>query len=363
MLIKRLSCDRLRNLPSIALDFKPGLNVITGPNASGKTNLLEAIYIALTGSSYRVSALSEVIQFGCERAQIGLLLESSGMWQEKVVVEISEKSKKILLNSKNVQSIAGHFPLVTWMPEDLEIIRSGPKYRRSYLDQILFIKDPLYLYHSRRLNRALKLKNSALKLGQASSIDAINPEIASASVYITQARFKVLMELEPLFCSAMQELNFAGQGPGHALKLRSHCLLSLDEMKSVLKQVKAQEMASRSCLKGAHLDEVEILLNGSSARRFASLGQARCLVASLKIAQVKLLGDLEPWLLIDEVGMGLDQKRMQAVWKMMGRWKQAFVTTPDLQLFEEVSSDLGDLEKVHTIELPLSQRLTGGSLR
>lgn len=350
MLIKRLSCDHLRNLPSKTIEFSPGLNVITGPNGVGKTNLLEAIYIALTGSSYRVSALSEVIAFGQKKARVGLLVENASLWQEHVYVEIQENSKKVLLNEKTVQSIAGHFPIVTWMPEDLEIIRSGPKCRRSYLDAILFIQDPLYLYHARRLSRALKQKNIALKHGQSSNIDAINPEIASASVYISSARGRALALLEPFFCDAMEELSFQAQGPGHSLRLRSHCEVSLEEMKEVLARVKSAEMGSRTSLRGAHLDEVEIYFNGASARRYASLGQSRALVAALKIAQVKLLGSMEPWLLIDEVGMGLDEERMRAVWQLMGGWKQAFVTTPDLK---SISSNALQ-SSPHIIALPFS---------
>lgn len=321
--------------------------MIVGPNASGKTNLLEALHIALTGGSYRMNTLAECIHFQFDFAQIQLLLESSDAWQETIAIQIKENSKKIILNDKTVQSLTGLFPLVTWMPEDLDIIRAGPKYRRQFLDHILSIQDPLYLYHSKRLAGALKQKNTALKLKHFSSIDAINPEVASASIYLSAARLRLMKALQEPFCSAMQQLRFGNE---HELRIKSHCLVSFEEMLHALKRVKPQEVMSKSTLKGAHLDDMEILLGGVSARRFASLGQSRALVAALKIAQVRLLGDLTPLLLIDEVGMGLDKERMEAVWELMGGWQQAVVTTPDLGK-ANIHSLMGEFNKI-TLPLP-----------
>lgn len=326
MSIQKLALVHFRHSQSASYQFAPGLNVITGPNGAGKTSLLEAITLGLTSSSFRTRSLFETVHFGQSRAQLQLLLQEDA-WQECIRVEITERSKSVSLNGKAHSSLQGHFPVICWLPQDIELIHGGPKARRAYLDQLLVVQDPLYLYQLRRLHQVVKQKNSALKQKHHASIAPLNEQLCLASHYVSSARAALATMLEPLMNHVMKKLRFAG---AHALLLKSSGTKSLAALKQEVDSALKQELLQKTSLKGAHLDELDILFCGESARKFASQGQARCLVAALKVAQVELLKGHAPWLLIDELGMGLDQERLEATWELMQGWKQAFVTMPKL---------------------------------
>lgn len=330
MYIQTLTLENFRQSSQESFRFTDGLNLILGPNGAGKTNLLEAIYILLTSSSFRTNHLSECIRFNSERANLRCIIDDAG-WQEKIVCGLNEDRKQFILNGKKVNSTHGQFPVVLWLPEDMQIVRAGPKFRRNYLDLILLSQDPLYIYHLRRYQRGVKLKTAAIKGRQHSSLDAIELEMAKSADYLTKARIGLCQKLQEHFTHALEELEHEGV---HQLVYSSQMGMGLeDHTENYLRAwqlSRKQELLAGCCLRGPHLDDLQIYFRQKSARRFASEGQARAIVAALKIAQMKLLClKQRPWLLIDELGIGFDKRRWAAIWKMMQGWQQAFITSPD----------------------------------
>lgn len=334
MTIKSLFLRNFRNYKEEHFTFGPKVNVIFGNNGQGKTNLLEAIYLLISGRSFRTRHLHELIRFGSEGFHIEILFEKHGI--EQILKFSFDGHKRTLFHNAtplpNLSSLLGILNGVILSPEDHALVKGGPQTRREFLDLLLAQANPLYLHHLSRYLRAMKQRNFLLKQRSLNTISVWEEQMSKAAVYLTSKRQETITELEKIGQSEAigtdqlsilyrsQALNSISLGP-EALQL------------FFLKQFEKhryRECDLKTTLSGPHRDDMTIFLHHKEARQFASEGQQRGIVASLKLAQwrwLKRLADQSPIFCIDDLGTSFDSSREIELCKRVENFEQVFITS------------------------------------
>lgn len=348
LFLNRLSICDLRNLSTIDMVPHPRFNVIAGRNGMGKTNLLEAIYLLGALRSFRTLARAELLRHGHQAAKVMGIFggPAAGLRCE---VQLSDKSRKIKIDDKSLSSLSEHFhrlPMVLFHPATMSLVSSGPEARRRFLDRALFQADTSYPVLFSDYSKALSSRNRLLR---ATPVDrrALLPydeQLARLGVRLSQGRRALLSRLAPAFGEIFGELTSG---------LIASCTLSLDEwtevesVLSILRDRYAVDAARGYTTAGPHAQDMEILLSGQSARRFASQGQQRLLALALKIAEVRTLTEATgrvPILLLDDVSSELDRERNQQLFAFLRRLGgQVFITTTHVEHIL-LSGDRADYE-------------------
>ena len=344
MFIERIAIEGFRNFAMLEAGFDKGINVITGGNAQGKTNLLEAIFYLSCAKSFRVRGDKELIGFDCSFARIEA--DVCARYRDtNIEARLYKDRRRQLFLSGVKQSSAQELPerlgVVLFCPEDLNIIRDGAAARRRFMDTAICQLRPKYnaalseygrLYeHKTRILRDWREKPSlldtlddfSLRMAQISAeliyyrsswCERLKKEAAEMHAEISGAAEK--LELHYKTVSTIE--NPVGMKPSELFPL----ILRHQE------EHRQAELDSGLCLTGAHKDDIEIMINGASAKSFASQGQVRTAALSLKLAEREISrtdrGET-PVLLLDDVLSELDERRQDFVLNRIGGG-QVFIT-------------------------------------
>jgi DNA replication and repair protein RecF len=339
--LKQLKVYQYRNFASANCSFSPGMNYLVGSNAQGKTNLIEAINFLSVARSFRTSKKTDLIKWEDREASIfGTVQQTLGDLNLGVVFQNGKS--KFLVNNNPITSASefvGRFVVVSFFPDDLELVKAGPSTRRKLIDRHCVDINPSELFCFLRFNQALRNKSELLKSGsvERNQLEAWNYLLAQNAIKITKARRDFIERLNPIFSAMHAETTASLDAP--SLTLKSDFLTATGEVLSendaflAYQQVSSREIASRRSLFGSQRDDIDILLGERSARAFASQGQSRSLVLSLKIAITTLieqqLGD-SPLLLLDDVDSELDLTRRDGLFsKLLGTNRQIIMTGTD----------------------------------
>lgn len=319
-----------RNYIDAEVRFAPGLNVIYGDNAQGKTNILEAIYLVATGRSFRTQHLGELIRSG----ESFFFIEAE-IFKDNVVQTIQlsfDGQNRKLQMGANVYSsfhpLLGILPAVLYTPYDIELIAGSPNERRRFLNLHLAQSDPLYVHHLTRFWRAMKQRNCLLRSRQPESLDCWEIEMAQSAGYIVKARGQMIDELKEPLNAQSQRLTTKNEK--HELHFHH------SQNKSYLEQLKKsrpREMELGLTLHGPHRDDLSLLIDQKPARLFASEGQKKTAIAALRLAEWERLSKRigAPALMgIDDLGLHLDETRQELLKTALGTLGQVFITTPQL---------------------------------
>ena len=321
-----------RNYAHVKLEFDPGVNLIVGDNAQGKTNLLEAVSYLGSGKSFRAMKTSEMIRFGEDFADIsGNIFSQERNQTLRWVLFNGSRPRQIWRNGakkKTAGDIAGVLPTVLFCPEDLMVLKTGAAQRRRLGDHALCQLRPNYDAALTEYNRILDQKSRILKDHYDNpSVLAILPEYntrlcqVGALLISYRARF-----YDSLGKSAAK---FHGQFSGGAEEFRLdyktvstvkdpfapvHVLTG--ELQDHLERHYRAELETATCLTGPHKDDFTVSLSGIDLKSYGSQGQTRTAAISLKLAQRQLMGremGEEPVLLLDDVLSELDPGRQDFV--------------------------------------------------
>lgn len=330
MRVVGVTLSDFRNFRSAAADFDPGINVITGENAQGKTNLLEAVYIMTGGKSFRTRFDRELIAFDADTAEIKGDIEAGARRQE-IKIRISRGRKKQIWQngvSKTASDMSGALTAVLFCPDDLNLIRDGAAARRRMMDMAIgqlrsgyskLLSEFTRIYeHKTRILRDFREKPSLLE-----TLDDFSDGLCRCSAGIIRYRASFARRLGgaagPIhgeFSGGREELSLSYR----TMKTVEDPTAPLDELyaavKAHQKEHREEEIQSGLCLTGAHKDDLEIEINGRAARTFASQGQARTAALSLKLAERDIFRDETgefPVLLLDDVLSELDARRQEFV--------------------------------------------------
>jgi len=345
MRVDSMTLDGFRNYETQHVEFDPGVNVITGDNAQGKTNLLESVYFLTCGRSFRARYDRELIGFGHEKAYLCAGIESGGR-QQKLEAKLAHGVRKQFFANgarlKTASELSGRLTAVLFLPEDLYMVREGAASRRRLMDNCLSQLRPAYAAALAEYGRCYEQKTRILRdrLEKPSLLDALeeyNYRLCELSAVLIGYRARFLKTLAPRAAEIHRE--FSG-GEDITLTYRTVKTVEdpLAQPSEILPQLlehqaahKRAELESGLCLAGAHKDDLEIGINGNPAKEYASQGQARTAALSIKLAERELHREDRnepPVLLLDDVLSELDARRQNFILNRIGGG-QIFITCCD----------------------------------
>lgn len=342
-----LKLFNFRNISDETIEFSDGVNIIWGENAQGKTNILEALWFFSVGKSFRASRDKEIIAFGEQKTQAELVFTSNGR-EQLLKAEIPETGrKKIHINgikAIKASEIIGNFNSVLFSPEHLSLVKDGSSERRKFLDCAITQLRPGYVDLLLNYQKILDQKNAALKksLENKSYMDTLDiwdEKLSTVGAKITKAREKYIEML--IKKAQLIHFDISDNTEKLSLKYNSSTEEKQNEENAAKELLKLQldnrkTDILRGCTStGPHRDDFEILINNIAARKFASQGQQRSCVLSLKIAESMILEEEyseQPVLLLDDVLSELDSQRQNYILEKIGRG-QVIITCCETEKF------------------------------
>lgn len=350
MRLSRLRLNQYRNYA--ALDFKPrpGVNVIVGDNAQGKTNAAEAIFLCALGRSHRTPRDGELIARGCEGGYVGAEIESlCGTHLIEIKLRDGER-KKIFINRQmagRTGELMGVVNVVMFAPEDLFLVKEGPAERRRFLDMELSQARPAYYYRLQQYNAALRQRNALLKS------DAIRPGMLAMWDEQLSTLGEAIMAERERFVDSLStiayDLHKSITGGRERLSIFYQPNVSTDAPQGVreallqaLTEGAAEDMRRGFTQCGPHRDDMAIRLGDIDLRAFGSQGQQRTAALSIKLSELALLREEKgesPILLLDDVLSELDQSRQRLLLQSV-KGCQCFLTCTSLDGLEK--ADMGE---------------------
>ncbi|MCR4905484.1 MAG: DNA replication/repair protein RecF [Clostridiales bacterium] len=339
MYVRTVQYHDWRNLENASAAFSPGINVLWGMNAQGKSNILEGIYYFARGRSFRGARERELVRFGAEFTHAGLSFRRTGFEEDTrldAVLPLAGK-KRLTKNGAPLSSTAemlGLFRAVLFTPGNLSVVTGGPAERRALLDIALSQISGDYLACLRRYAKLLAERNALIR--RASEGDSPSREewtVYAEGMAEYGARIAGYRREYVSLLSAAVGRYFAGMTGGRevpGLEYRSHALsdgvpaLLTDPSQAAdgsalcqkLTENREREIAAGTTLWGTHKDDVILTLNGTDARTFASQGQQRSLVLSMKLGEAEIarqIGGEYPVILLDDVFSELDEERRRYI--------------------------------------------------
>ena len=330
---------RLKNFRSYtdsSFEFGPGVNIVVGPNASGKTNLLEAILVIARGSSYRVKD-GELIQFNKPWARIDARLDTSSQRTVKYTPEESPAKVYELDGKKYRRMTINHsLPVVLFEPNHLQLIAGRPEQRRIFLDDLLEQTVAGYGKLRRDYKRTLAQRNALLKHSGHDSTQLFpwDVRLSELAGQIVRARLQLVETIQSKLPKLYKNLSRSKT----KISLSYSGGQTVDNYETqLLKKLSASIELDRLrgfTSHGPHRDDLFIHFNGHPAQDTASRGETRTLVLGLKIIELQILADIRevtPILLLDDVFSELDGARRRALTEHLSKY-QTFITTTDADI-------------------------------
>ncbi len=305
--LRRIQVTDLRCLRAVALDVDPRYTLISGPNGSGKTSVLEAIYFLGRGRSFRTHRPARLIRTGCERFVVFGEVETAG-GALSLGIEVTSERMRARIGGRDATSVAelaSHFPVQIIDPDIHQLIEMGPVIRRRLIDWGVFHVEPPFLIAWQRYRHALAQRNAALRQRQAPALVAAwDPDLVRTGEEIHDARLRHVARLETIAQPMVErllgmklELRYRSGWPGELTLGEALAVHAITDRERGVTQV------------GPHRAELVVRVDGAIAREQVSRGQQKLLAASLAIAQLRLLESLsaeQPTLLLDDPAAELD---------------------------------------------------------
>lgn len=326
MILNELSFKNFRNLKDSSLSVSPQTNVVYGKNGQGKTNFLECIWLFNGLRSFRSTKDKELIKYGCEKSTI----ETSFFAQDrnqKALLNIYANRREAYINDvkkKSASSLIEVCSSVVFSPEHLTMIKNGPGERRKFIDSAICRFKPKYANIFSRYNKILNQRNALLKTilenGDNSTIESWDASMAwwgANLVFERLSYLKLLKECSSKIYSGIsggcEELNIDYQSSFGVLDNDS-----VDEIEKKLlhklKKCRKEDINYKFTTCGPHRDDIEILINNRSAKSYASQGQQRSAIVSLKLSEADILQhekEERPVIILDDVLSELDEQRQK----------------------------------------------------
>lgn len=359
MELSSLSLTNYRSYRTVDLQLEPGLNVVHGGNAQGKSNLLEAAYLLAIGKSYRTSTERELVSWesaaaGSYAMVVGTVLRSDGQAELRIGLDCASAplngvQKRIRINGlpKRASELIGVLNAVLFSAEDIDLIFGSPSVRRRYLDILVSQlgasqQGVRYVHALQRYQHVVTQRNHVLRSlreGSAGEDELAywNDSLCTEGASVLGARFDALERLSPLGKETFSRLEgLAGElSIEYVSTIPADGRPTAESIAGALERSRSQERAMAMTLVGPHRDDLRLSLGGVEMSKHASRGQARLAALSLRIAEAQLLRERtgeSPLLLLDDVLSELDESRRALVVDEASRYQQAIVSTADLSL-------------------------------
>ncbi len=322
--ISKIALVQYRNYTSAAFEFPRTITCIAGPNGSGKTNLLDAVYYLCYTKSYFSAYQQNSAQNGTDGFRITGVFSNNGK-NETISCKWKAGKKEVFKDEVEYEKVTDHigaYSAVMIAPDDTELINEHSELRRRWIDSILGQADRDYLERLMRYQRLLAQRNAWLKL-QAfkptdnwTELEYYDAGMASDGAYIYERRKAFLQEFLPLLADLYHRLS----GGNETIQVNYTSDLSQKPLLTWLKQGLEHDLRYQRTLRGIHKDDWEFGLNNMALKQFGSQGQKKSFLFALKLAQYAWLTKVQghtPILLLDDIFEKLDQSRMEALLRII----------------------------------------------
>lgn len=338
MIAEKINLENFRNYEKETVVFSPDVNIIYGNNGMGKTNLIEALYFFSYARSFRAKT-KEFLRHGCDASKIELFFNSKGREQNADIIFTKDNKKKIRLNEINLSKnseLLGNFICVLFTPDELSLVKDGPDKRRKFLDTSIVSLRPSYFSALAAYTSCLKQKNAILKMGKYSLLDVWDEKLSEYGAAIAQMRQSYVKSLAEKANEAQKDISGGSEelelNYYHSYKIGENKKETKDYILEKIKEARKREIEYKMCLAGPHRDDIVFKINSYNAKSFASQGQQRSIVLSMKIAQMEIIKEQEgeyPQLLLDDVMSELDPSRRDFLTEKI-KGKQVVISCTDL---------------------------------
>ena len=366
--LSHLTLSNFRNLVQLELELPEGVVVFFGPNAQGKTTLLEAVYLLAIARSFRAENEREVVNFQAAaeggQALVGGTIEKA---EERLSVYVGfqcilasgapdhsdrpaysvRKEIRVSRVRRTAAELVGTVNAVLFSADDIELVQGSPAGRRRYLDVLISQADPLYLRGLQRYQRVIQQRNQLLRMlregrAEIQELAFWNNELVREGAWVTWRRHEVMDELS-LSCSqhhrelggpeeCLQMVYRPSVPPGDGLPATE------DRFRESLAASQQRERAMAATVVGPHRDDFNLLIDQVDMSSFASRGQARTLALTLRLAEAGYLARARaegPMVLLDDVLSEMDAFRRRRVLEKVSQYQQTLITTTDLDLVQD----------------------------
>ncbi len=350
--VTSISLSDFRNYEAFDLALSPEITVLVGPNAIGKTNVVEALELVTEAESFRRPAAAELVRWGATGASIRMWASGDGRTLE-VRMDVSSEGRRLYqVNGKAKKArsqVVGAIPCVIFTPDDLGLVKNSASVRRDAVDDVGVQLSSTYGRLRAEYERTLRQRNKLLKdeMTDNDTLGAWTDRLVSLGASFGSARRrlfeKIAVEMGELYTA------IAGGETLEATYLASwqreaDDFEGSDEqcLRSYLQRTQQQERARMTTLAGPHRDEISFAVNGNEARAYASQGQQRTIALAFKLAEVRVMAGVSgqrPLLLLDDVMSELDEPRRHALASFVGTEAQTVITTTNLGYFEPTLLD------------------------
>jgi len=346
MKILNLKLKDYRNCEEINLDLNSKKILIIGKNAQGKTNILESIFFLSFLKSPRTSNVLELIKFNKKSVEISAEVEKSGVEIDLDYYYDREKKREIKVNKLKTRpkEFKNVFKTVLFSTQDLLLLRGTPEDRRGWLDLAISQIYPAYDDRLSKYNKIRIQKNNFLKEYEKNEtlLEVYNEQLAVLGSNIIYLRKKFLSEIEKI--AQQKHSTISGE---EELTIKYDCSFLqeereieqiLEKFKEKLEEKKELEVIRAQTLVGPHRDDIIFYINGQESTKFASQGQQRTVVLSLKLAELEIITQKigeSPVLLLDDVLAELDDLRQNYLLQTIDKNTQTIITSVDTLLFDE----------------------------
>ena len=327
MLINNLELSHFRNYDHFFIEFDKGINILIGGNAQGKTNIIEAIYLLSVCRSFRTHINDQMIQFDYNFAKVkGNIYSNQRNHQAELV--LSKENKKAKIDGKDILKISeyvGYLNVVVFVPDDLSLVKGSPSTRRKFIDLELSKISPIYAFYLAKYNRLLKERNQYLKLLSKKNgkyddyLETIDEQMVDVQLKVIEKRENFIERLSK------------------NVKDIYKSIADNEELLKLYKKEFSRDLKYLSTTHGIHKEDMKIMIDQKSAHQYASQGQQRTIVLSIKIALLELIKEEigeYPILLLDDVLSELDDQRKTKLLDILNNRIQTFITTTSIDGIE-----------------------------
>ena len=342
MTVTRVSARDFRNLERVDAPLGESVTVVHGPNGTGKTNLLEAIYFGCTARSCRTANDRELLRFGQKVARVELDVEAEdGSHRLEVGLEPgAADSKRVRIDGAPAAgpvAVGVRPPVSVFMPDRLDLVKGAPALRRAHLDQLVAALWPGRATNRSSYNRALTQRNALIariRSGAAAAdlLDTWDAELARAGEAVMQDRREACALVAPQFTARAADLGLPEEAT-LTYRPRSRAA-DADELRRELAERREEDLARGFSAHGPHRDDVSLQHAGRPLRAYGSQGQQRLALLALLFAERDVLLDargIAPLMLLDDVMSELDATRRELLVELLAGGGQSVITTTDLE--------------------------------
>lgn len=345
MKITKIKLKNFRNYDDLEMTFSDTLNIIYGNNGSGKSNLIEAIYLLALTKSFRTNNDENLIEKGKLSCDVKGTIETN----EKITYEvnISPEGKKVFIDSDKVGKMSDYVSrinIILYNPLDNKIINDSPAIRRKMLDIEISQINKDYLIYLSNYNKILKNRNAYLKQlylnGNASNeyLDILTRKLIEYGMKIHEIRKEYIEQINNGITKIYQSIFEYGN-----LEIKYKSLFngkSIDKILEMYRKDYRKEMAFGKTLSGIHHDDIEFNLDGNNIKEYGSVGQQKNAIISFKLSElliVKKIKNEYPILILDDLFSELDTTKINNIINMLNKEVQTFITTTNI---DNINKDL-----------------------